>query len=79
MITIRCYEESDAQSVGRLIADTYGEFKPFFPATGKKEARIWVRSGTPGRRRRRIETPSSRLSGRPSSMWRKTMGRSWAC
>ena len=30
MITIRCYEESDAQSVGRLIADTYGEFNLSF-------------------------------------------------
>ena len=30
MITIRCYQESDAQSVGRLIADTYGEFNLSF-------------------------------------------------
>jgi GNAT superfamily N-acetyltransferase len=26
MTTIRCYEEKDAQSVGKLIADTYSEF-----------------------------------------------------
>ncbi len=30
MITIRCYEESDAESVGRLIADTYSEFNLSF-------------------------------------------------
>ena len=30
MITIRCYQESDAESVGRLIADTYGEFNLSF-------------------------------------------------
>ena len=30
MITIRCYQESDAESVGRLIADTYGEFSLSF-------------------------------------------------
>lgn len=30
MITIRCYQENDAQSVGRLIADTYGEFNLSF-------------------------------------------------
>ena len=30
MITIRCYRESDADSVGRLIADTYGEFNLTF-------------------------------------------------
>lgn len=30
MITIRLYRESDARSVGRLIADTYGEFNLSF-------------------------------------------------
>jgi predicted N-acetyltransferase YhbS len=30
MITIRPYQESDAESVGRLIADTYGEFNLSF-------------------------------------------------
>jgi len=30
MITIRFYQESDAQSIGRLIADTYGEFNLSF-------------------------------------------------
>jgi len=30
MITIRTYEESDAQNVGRLIADTYSEFNLSF-------------------------------------------------
>lgn len=30
MITIRCYQESDAESVGGLIADTYGEFNLSF-------------------------------------------------
>ena len=30
MITIRCYQESDAAGVGRLIADTYGEFNLSF-------------------------------------------------
>jgi len=30
MITIRCYQESDAESVGRLIADTYAEFNLSF-------------------------------------------------
>jgi GNAT superfamily N-acetyltransferase len=29
-IEIRCYQESDAESVGRLIADTYGEFNLSF-------------------------------------------------
>ena len=30
MVTIRRYEESDAERVGRLIADTYGEFNLSF-------------------------------------------------
>ena len=30
MITIRCYHESDSQAVGRLIANTYGEFNLSF-------------------------------------------------
>jgi GNAT superfamily N-acetyltransferase len=30
MITIRCYQESDAESVGRLIEDTYSEFNLSF-------------------------------------------------
>jgi len=30
MTTIRCYQESDAESIGRLIADTYGEFNLSF-------------------------------------------------
>lgn len=30
MVAIRRYEESDAESVGRLIADTYGEFNLSF-------------------------------------------------
>lgn len=30
MIAIRCYRESDAESVGQLIADTYGEFNLSF-------------------------------------------------
>jgi len=30
MIEIRCYQESDAESVGKLIADTYGEFNLSF-------------------------------------------------
>jgi predicted N-acetyltransferase YhbS len=30
MITIRLYRETDAESVGRLIADTYGEFNLSF-------------------------------------------------
>jgi len=62
MITIRCYQESDAESVGRLIADTYGEFNlSYMPP--EERGPFLVRSGTPGRRRRRIETPSAGRQG----------------
>ena len=30
MITVRYYHESDSQAVGRLIANTYGEFNLSF-------------------------------------------------
>lgn len=36
MITIRHYREDDAQSVGCLIADTYGTFNLCFAAPGEK-------------------------------------------
>ena len=36
MITIRPYREGDAQSVGRLIADTYGEFTLSFVPPGER-------------------------------------------
>ena len=36
MITIRPYHESDAPSVGRLIADTYGEFNLSFAPPGER-------------------------------------------
>ena len=37
MISIRTYDESDAESVGRLIADTYGEFNLDFASPEEKE------------------------------------------
>lgn len=37
MISIRAYDESDAESVGRLIADTYGDFNLDFAASEEKE------------------------------------------
>jgi GNAT superfamily N-acetyltransferase len=37
MITIRPYRESDAPSVGRLIADTYGEFNLSFASPRNRE------------------------------------------
>ena len=36
MISIRAYRESDAESVGRLIADTYGEFNLDFASPEEK-------------------------------------------
>jgi len=36
MITIRAYRESDAESVGILIADTYGEFNLSFVPPGER-------------------------------------------
>jgi hypothetical protein len=36
VITIRPYRESDAQSVGLLIADTYGEFNLAFAPPGER-------------------------------------------
>ena len=36
MISIRTYDESDAESVGRLIADTYGEFNLDFASPEEK-------------------------------------------
>ena len=36
MTTIRPYRESDAESVGRLIADTYSEFNLSFAAPGER-------------------------------------------
>lgn len=36
MITIRTYTESDAENVGRLIADTYGEFNLDFASPEEK-------------------------------------------
>ncbi len=38
MITIRRYHEDDALSVGRLIADTYGEFNLSFASPGERGA-----------------------------------------
>jgi GNAT superfamily N-acetyltransferase len=38
VITIRRYREDDAQSVGLLIADTYGEFNLSFAPPGKRGA-----------------------------------------
>jgi GNAT superfamily N-acetyltransferase len=36
MITIRCYREDDAESVGQLIADTYSEFNLSFASPEEK-------------------------------------------
>ncbi len=36
MITIRCYATSDAESVGRLIADTYSQFNLSFLPPGER-------------------------------------------
>ena len=36
MVTIRAYREQDAESVGRLIADTYGEFNLGFASQEEK-------------------------------------------
>lgn len=36
MITLRAYRESDAESIGRLIADTYGEFNLGFASPEEK-------------------------------------------
>lgn len=35
MITLRCYQETDAESVGRLIADTYSKFNLSFVPPGE--------------------------------------------
>ena len=37
MFTIRPYRESDAESVGRLIADTYSEFNLSFASADELE------------------------------------------
>lgn len=48
MIIIRVYRETDAESVGRLIADTYGDFNLDF-ASPEEKAKLLGPSSSRGK------------------------------